>query len=217
MRPARAAGCPMLVKSADDLGVLIGVRRHTQSLSVQRLCDVTGLDRRVLKGIENGDDDAVELRVVLLVVNALGMDVELRPRDAPFVPVLPSRVDELGLSAATLAALSGAGIREVADVPSGDVLLGYSEFASGAEAWEVVCALNRHGMTTPVRRRHGLPSDREREMFRLRVVEGLTLRAIGDRYGVIGERVRQLLAAYFGLRGVPPAAKGKRRRPRDAS
>lgn len=35
--------------------------------------------------------------------------------------------------------------------------------------------------------------EREREMFRLRTVEGLTLRAIAARFGIGPERVRQLI------------------------
>jgi hypothetical protein len=44
-------------------------------------------------------------------------------------------------------------------------------------------------------------------MFWLRAVEGLTLKQIGKRFDVIGERVRQLLVAYVGLDGPPPATK----------
>jgi hypothetical protein len=49
-------------------------------------------------------------------------------------------------------------------------------------------------------------------MFRLRVVEGLTLPAIAERVGgVHSERVRQILNFYFGLTGTPPAAKERKR------
>lgn len=56
-----------------------------------------------------------------------------------------------------------------------------------------------------------IPTEREAEMLRLRTVEGLTLREIGERYGVTDERVRQLLRGCFHLRGVPPAAHARRR------
>jgi DNA-directed RNA polymerase sigma subunit (sigma70/sigma32) len=59
------------------------------------------------------------------------------------------------------------------------------------------------------------PSDREREMLRLRTVEGLTLREIGERFGIGAERVRQLLNHYFRLKGVPPAVKARREMRRD--
>jgi len=54
------------------------------------------------------------------------------------------------------------------------------------------------------------PSEREREMLRLRTEEGLTLREIGQRFDIGTERVRQLLIYYFDLKGVPPAAKARR-------
>ena len=41
-----------------------------------------------------------------------------------------------------------------------------------------------------------MPGEREREMYRLRVSEGLTLRELGQRFGVGPERVRQLLNRY---------------------
>lgn len=53
------------------------------------------------------------------------------------------------------------------------------------------------------------PKDREYEMFRLRVVEGLTLREIAEVFGLHRERVRQLLRAHFRLQ-VPPAASARR-------
>lgn len=41
--------------------------------------------------------------------------------------------------------------------------------------------------------------EREREIVRLRVVEKLSLQAIGTRYGLTRERVRQILANAKGL------------------
>lgn len=38
--------------------------------------------------------------------------------------------------------------------------------------------------------------EREREMYRLRVVEGLTLRELGERFGIGPERVRQIVNRY---------------------
>jgi len=38
--------------------------------------------------------------------------------------------------------------------------------------------------------------EREREMYELRVTEGLTLRGLAKRYGISPERVRQLLYGY---------------------
>jgi hypothetical protein len=47
--------------------------------------------------------------------------------------------------------------------------------------------------------------ERHLEMLRLRLVEGLTLRAIGERTGVSATRVRQLLMEYFQVTGSPSA------------
>jgi transcriptional regulator with XRE-family HTH domain len=87
-------------------------------LSAQSIADVTGIEPRTVSQIERGKAGTLELRVILLVVNALAMDVELRGRDEEFLPVAPSRVSELGLSPAALAALDAAGIQEVAQLPS---------------------------------------------------------------------------------------------------
>lgn len=53
-----------------------------------------------------------------------------------------------------------------------------------------------------------MPGEREREMYRLRVVEGLTLRELGERFGVGSERVRQLLNRHVRqATGLPVDAK----------
>ncbi len=44
---------------------------------------------------------------------------------------------------------------------------------------------------------HRVPRERYVEMLRLRLVEGLKLREVGERTGVGPERVRQVLAHYF--------------------
>jgi len=57
----------------------------------------------------------------------------------------------------------------------------------------------------------GAPQPRHVEMLRLRLLEGLTLREIGERIGVSQSAVGHLLGHYFGIEGVPPAAKARRR------
>ncbi len=52
-------------------------------------------------------------------------------------------------------------------------------------------------------------NERNLEIFRLRVVEGRRLKATGEQVGIGVERVRQVLATYFGLRGAPPAVKAR--------
>lgn len=122
------------------------------------------------------------------------------------------RVTELALSQAASPSLARAGIHEVeqlAEHTTGE-LLRRPEFSSGVELYELVCELHRHGLTPFSAHGGHIQTEREREMFRLRVVDGLTLSQIGEQFGIKGERVRQLLQLHFGLGGVPPAA---RRRP----
>jgi transcriptional regulator with XRE-family HTH domain len=207
----RARGAvPKVVHSADDLAMHVRARRRTLKLSAQRIADVTGIEHRTVLQIERGNAATLELRVILLVVNALAMDVELRGRDEEFVPIPPAYVGELGLSPAALAALDAGGIQEVAQLSTASDLL--SRGAGGTEVYEVICALARHRHSLG----HSLPGERELEMFWLRAVEGLTLKQIGERFDVIAERVRQLLVVYVGLDGPPPATKGRSvRRRRD--
>jgi hypothetical protein len=54
--------------------------------------------------------------------------------------------------------------------------------------------------TLPPPHDHRIPQERHVEMLRLRLVEGLTLDEVGERTGVTGGRVQQLLRDYFGLR-----------------
>jgi transcriptional regulator with XRE-family HTH domain len=173
---------PKVVHSADDLAAHVRARRRTLKLSKQSIADVTGTEPRTVSQIERGKAATLELRVILLVVNALAMDIELRGRDDKLKPIPPSRVSELGLSPGALAALDAAGIQEVAQFSSASDLL--KRGAGGAEVHEVVCALARHRQSLG----HSLPGEREREMFWLRAVEGLTLQQIGERFDVIGER-----------------------------
>lgn len=64
--------------------------------------------------------------------------------------------------------------------------------------------------TLPPPRAHRVPKEWHIEMLRLRLLEGLTLREVGERTGVTDGRVQQILREYFGLRvskpkGVPAA------------
>ncbi len=64
--------------------------------------------------------------------------------------------------------------------------------------------------TLPPPRAHRVPKERYIEMLRLRLLEGLPLREIGERMDVSGGRVQQILREYFGLqvskpKGVPAA------------
>jgi hypothetical protein len=115
-------------------------------------------------------------------------------------------INELGLSPATQACLRNAGIRTMYE------LLWHSEV--GAEAlYEIICKLNQHELMLPPapKRTTRLPDERNREVFRLRAVEGLSLTDTGKQLGISQERVRQVLNFYFGVKGTPPAAKARRK------
>ncbi len=123
----------------------------------------------------------------------------------------------LGLAPTTLACLRRAGI----NIPyrlhehTCRELIWHSEVSPEA-LYDVLGALRQHDrMLKPITNAEARPlSERDLEVFRLRVVEGRTLQAIGERFGIGHERVRQILAQHFGLRGEPPAVKAQARRGR---
>lgn len=127
-------------------------------------------------------------------------------------------ITELGLTAVSQAALEAAGLSSVEELvrhPADD-LLARPACIGPFELFEVVCRLSERGYSLPpVRNGSGLiPSDRNRELLRLRIIEGLSLREAGRRVGLTTERVRQLLRACFGLSGIPPAVRATRRQRR---
>jgi DNA-directed RNA polymerase specialized sigma subunit len=83
----------------------------------------------------------------------------------------------------------------------------------GAEAlYEIIRKLNQHELMLPTSKGTiRLPDERNREVFRLRVVNGLSLADTAKQLGISRERVRQLLKVYFGIGGKPPAAKTRRK------
>jgi hypothetical protein len=126
-------------------------------------------------------------------------------------------VTELGLSPAALACLDAAGITEVEQLvarPATD-LIQRSRFKA-AELYEIACQLKKHGLSLPpIPGGHiRVPGERDLEMFRLRLVERLTLAEVGERTGVSQERVRQILRLHFGLTGKPPRPRGRPRKRR---
>jgi len=133
--------------------------------------------------------------------------------DSPDSRALDDPIVDLKLSSATLACLRTAGIYYIRELAPARELLRRPALASGAALYEVICALSQRGLPLPGGGRRVAP-EREREMLRLRITEGLTLEEIGQRFTIGRERVRQLLALYFGLSGTPPARRPKKRRTR---
>ncbi len=214
MRPPMRSQ-PITVESAETVGIAIHIQRKNLKLTQLEVAEAAGVERAVVGRLERVRDDTAQFRVVLSVVNALGMDLELRSRHwtpgGPY-PVDPTMsVVELGLTLNTLDCLRAADIHEVGQLGSADDLIKLPQFSKGTELYEIVRALNRRGLSLPTHRQRHLAKDRELEMFRLRVVEGLTLAEVGEQVGVQSERVRQILAASFGLKGRPPAAQKHKR------
>jgi transcriptional regulator with XRE-family HTH domain len=74
------------VKTLGSLGSAIGRRRRYLKLTQQHVSFVTGVAPGAVSRLELGRDDTTEFRVVLLVTNALGLDIELRPRGEVHAP-----------------------------------------------------------------------------------------------------------------------------------
>lgn len=122
-------------------------------------------------------------------------------------------ITELRLSPAALACLRAADIYladELVEHPADELItLGVGP----NELYEVVCRLAEYDLCLPPcqgGRKLRPPKDRDLEVFRLRVVEGLTLIEVGERVGLSRARVRQLTRLSFGLGGVVPTVKARR-------
>jgi DNA-binding XRE family transcriptional regulator len=127
------------------------------------------------------------------------------------------RLSEYGFKPATIACLHGAGIDatwELEDYTCRE-LIWHSQIPATA-VYDVLRVLHQHGTTLkPTTRRDAHPlTERNLEIFRLRVVEGRTLKEVGEQVGIGPERVRQILAFQFGLHGEPPVARLQPRRGR---
>jgi hypothetical protein len=72
---------PAIVHAPTELGKEICARRRELRLSKKDLSDVTGVSPQIIGELER-DGSGVPLRVVLLIVNTLGLDTELRRRGA---------------------------------------------------------------------------------------------------------------------------------------
>ena len=130
------------------------------------------------------------------------------------------RLSEMGLEPATLACLRRGGINTTWRLQEHTYreLIWHSEITPEA-LYDLLRVLRRHGMTLkPATNGIERPvSERNLEVFRLRVVEGCALRETGDQVGIGHERVRQILVANFGLRSKPPAAKTRPHRSENRS
>jgi len=123
-------------------------------------------------------------------------------------------VTELDISAATLSCLAAADIAYVPQLiqQPADGLLAVPHFGA-LELYELICQLNDHGLSLPPihgGRVRGEITARNRDILRLRLIDGLTLTAIAEHVGLKQERVRQVLRSHYGLTGRPAAVKAQR-------
>jgi HTH-type transcriptional regulator/antitoxin HipB len=69
----------MAVDDLSDLVMQLRRRRAELKLSQEQVAEVSGLNRRVIGELERGTISP-RFMTVLAIANALGLDVELRPR-----------------------------------------------------------------------------------------------------------------------------------------
>ncbi len=170
----------------------------------------TGAPASAISRLELEGDESVPLGLVLRVIEALELDLELRPRGSKFTRRPPTKLSELGLSPNTMSALTTEGLEDLGQLGSATSMLSRTRFHSGVELYEIVCALNRYALSLPTSRASRVRGDRDREIFRLRIVDGLMLSEIAQLHNINVERVRQVLTCH-GLDGPPPAASLRRK------
>ena len=68
-----------VVRTPQDLALLVRTRRRELGLTQEALSGVTGLNRSVVSMLERGER-SMTLKVALLLVQTLGMDIVIRRR-----------------------------------------------------------------------------------------------------------------------------------------
>jgi HTH-type transcriptional regulator/antitoxin HipB len=69
----------MIVRTADELTEIVRDRRRELELTQEQLADIIGVHRAFVSQLERGKA-TVRFDLLLRLVQALGMDIELRPR-----------------------------------------------------------------------------------------------------------------------------------------
>lgn len=70
---------PTVVRSSEDLGLVVATARKGRGYSQQRFADLAGVGRRFVSELESGKPTA-EIGKVLQVLTALGIDMQLKAR-----------------------------------------------------------------------------------------------------------------------------------------
>jgi transcriptional regulator with XRE-family HTH domain len=184
------------------LAAAIRGQRHARGLTQERVAHTAGITAGTYNAIERGRTNPT-WSTVKRIAGALA----LKPSE---------------LAASAERHESDAATRGVQDepqpIPEGELVSPYQRerlLQAGANLTDAedfyYFAAERAAHEEPIASA-GAPEPRHLEMLRLRLIEGLTLREVGEQTGVAATTVMQLLSHYFGVCGVPPAAKARRRR-----
>lgn len=84
----------MLLRTAAELGQLARDRRLALGLTQAALSVRVGVSRKWIVDLEAGKR-AADLSLVLRTLNVLGLDLDVRPRDARAAPARTSALDDL--------------------------------------------------------------------------------------------------------------------------
>ena len=115
------------VVSVADAGRAINHRRRSLHFSQRELGATAEVTPTAISRLELERDETVSLGAVLRLVNALGLDLELRPRGSRFTPRPPTRLDELGLSQHTMSALAHAGLEYISELGAATEMLAQAQ------------------------------------------------------------------------------------------
>ncbi|HLM84821.1 MAG TPA: helix-turn-helix domain-containing protein [Solirubrobacteraceae bacterium] len=69
----------MIVRTADELTAIVRDRRHELGITQEELADIIDVHRAFVSQLERGKI-SVRFDLLLRLVQALGLDLELRPR-----------------------------------------------------------------------------------------------------------------------------------------
>ncbi|MHB8241948.1 MAG: helix-turn-helix domain-containing protein [Solirubrobacteraceae bacterium] len=213
MSPTRPTGpwAPTVpISSVRDLGRAIGSRRQSLKLTQRKLGEMTDVAPSAISRLEREDDESIPFGVVIRLISSLELDLELRPRGSRYVSRPPTRLNELGLSPNTMSVLAMERLEEIHELGTANSMLARAGFSDGTALYEIVCALSRFGLSLPGGRTGRVPSPRDLDIFRRRIIDGLLLPELARLYGVNVERIRQILR-FFGLSVAPSAASLRRK------
>lgn len=181
------------VRATGDFGRRLREVRGELGVTQKQLADVAEMQSATLSRMEQGATDP-HLSTVLRLARSLNVPPRRLVEDAPPVelPGAALRASELNIFCEHR--------REQLRVMGADLTDAEDFYYFAAER-----VAHREPIASA-----GVPEPRHLTMLRLRLLDGLTLREVGQRTGVSGGAVAQLLRHYFAIEGTPPAAMARR-------